>query len=358
MSKPMRVFILGFFSLCASAFIFLVYLYWSFVFQPATKEKKEIVFEVTPQKTFMTISKELESQNLIKNSQFFNIYAKLTGLRAKIKVGEYALNSSMRPKEILTVLTSGISIAKPLTVPEGYNVFEIAELIEKMGIAKKEDFISLVFDPEFIKSTLGESATSLEGYLYPETYQVTKYMNLRDIISAQVKQFKIVFQSVLEQKKITNLNPKEILILASIIEKETGNPSERVLISSVFHNRLQKKMRLQTDPTILYGKSLASRKIEMNITKSDLLSTTNPYNTYTISALPPGPISNPGKASLIAAVQPSNTPFLYFVSQNDGTSRFTENLSEHNRNVQETQLNVKSREGKSWRDLNESNKSN
>lgn len=117
-------------------------------------------------------------------------------------------------------------------------------------------------------------------------------------------------------------------------------------------------MRLQTDPTILYGKSVANKKLEMNITKADILSTNNPYNTYTIAALPPGPISNPGKASLVAAVQPAKTNFLFFVSQNDGTSRFTEHLSEHNKNVQETQLNQKAREGKSWRDLNDKPKTN
>lgn len=358
MSKPLRIFILGLFSIIASAIIFVGYLYWNFVFQPASKEKKEIVFEITPQKSFMTIANELEKENLVKNAHFFNVYAKISGLRNKIKVGEYALNSNMRPKEILSVLISGISIAKPLTIPEGYNLFEIAEIFEKMGLSKKEDFLKLAFDPEFVKSITGEDASSLEGFLYPETYQVTKYMGLRDIISAQVKQFKSVFKSILEQKQISNLNPKEILILASIIEKETGNPSERVLVSSVFHNRLSKKMRLQTDPTILYGKSVANKKLEMNITKADILSTNNPYNTYTIAALPPGPISNPGKASLVAAVQPAKTNFLFFVSQNDGTSRFTEHLSEHNKNVQETQLNQKAREGKSWRDLNDKPKTN
>lgn len=244
MSKPLRIFILGLFSIIASAIIFVGYLYWNFVFQPASKEKKEIVFEITPQKSFMTIANELEKENLVKNAHFFNVYAKISGLRNKIKVGEYALNSNMRPKEILSVLISGISIAKPLTIPEGYNLFEIAEIFEKMGLSKKEDFLKLAFDPEFVKSITGEDASSLEGFLYPETYQVTKYMGLRDIISAQVKQFKSVFKSILEQKQISNLNPKEILILASIIEKETGNPSERVLVSSVFHNRLSKKNAL------------------------------------------------------------------------------------------------------------------
>ncbi|MCB0369097.1 MAG: endolytic transglycosylase MltG [Bdellovibrionales bacterium] len=351
MNKPMRVFVLGIFSIILSAGIFVGYLYWSFVFEPATKDQKQIIFEVTENKNFITIANELEKENLIKNTHFFNIYAKLTGQRSKIKVGEYALNSQMRPKEILSIITSGISISKPLTIPEGYNIFEIAELIEKMGIAKKEEFTKLAFDKKFIFEVLGHQESSLEGYLYPETYQVTKYMNIKEIIRAQVRQFKNIFKTVLSQSQSNELNQRQLLILASIIEKETGNPSERSLISSVFHNRLKKRMRLQTDPTILYGKSLASGKLEMNISKSDILSKENPYNTYAIPALPPGPISNPGKAAMMAAVQPAKTDFLYFVSQNDGTSRFTTTLIEHNKNVKETQLNPKSREGKSWRQL-------
>ncbi|MBN8535468.1 MAG: endolytic transglycosylase MltG [Deltaproteobacteria bacterium] len=350
-NKPLRVFFLAVFSLISSLGILIGFLYWNFVFKPASKETKQVVYEITPQKTFKTIAKELEDANLVKNAQFFNIYAKIIGLRSKIKVGEYSLNSSMRPKEILNVLVSGISIFKPLTIPEGSNLFEIAEIFERMGLTTKEEFIRLCFDQEFIKSLLGYSVPSLEGYLYPETYQITKYMNLRDILKTQVKQFQNVFNDIMEKNKITYLKPNELLILASIIEKETGNPSERVLISSVFHNRLRIKMKLQTDPTILYGKSLSNKKLENNITKQDLLSDNNPYNTYRIPALPPGPISNPGRASLMAAIQPAQTNFLYFVSQNDGTSRFTENLREHNSNVEETQLNPKMREGKSWRDL-------
>ncbi|NUM59054.1 MAG: endolytic transglycosylase MltG [Bdellovibrionaceae bacterium] len=357
MNKPVKVFLLGIFSLIMAILIFTGFLYWNFVFQPSTPQAKEVIFEVTPQKSFIAIAQELEKAQLIKNAKFFNIYARLTGYRSKIKVGEYALRANMRPKEILAVITSGISIAKPLTIPEGYNIFEIAEVIAKFGLASKEDFLKLVFDKNYIKTVLSgdpelSEVESLEGFLYPETYQVTKYMDLKEVIAAQVKQFRQVFKTVLLEKKINNLNSKQILTLASIIEKETGNPSERGLISSVFHNRLAKKMRLQTDPTILYGKPIQSKTLENNITKADLVSTTNPYNTYTIPALPPGPISNPGKASLMAAVQPATTNYLYFVSQNDGTSRFTESLNDHNKNVQETQLNSKAREGKSWRDLN------
>ncbi len=353
----MRVLILGLFSVIFSAILFVGYLYWTFIFSTASNLKRDVVYEVTPQKSFMTIAGELESQELIKNAQFFNVYARLTGLRSKIKVGEYALNTEMRPSEILNVLVSGKSMFRPFTIPEGYNLFEIADIVEKNKLGTKDEFLRLVFDKGFIKDLYDEKLLlsadimSLEGYLYPETYQVTKYMGLKDIIRAQVKQFRRNFDDVVKSNKIPYLNKEQILVLASIIEKETGNAKERPLISSVFHNRIQKKMKLQTDPTTLYGKSLLSKKLENNITRKDLLASDNLYNTYVIAFLPPGPISNPGRDSLMAAIEPAQTPFLFFVSQNDGTTRFTESLSEHNKNVQETQLDPKAREGKSWRDL-------
>jgi UPF0755 protein len=236
-------------------------------------------------------------------------------------------------------------------------LFEISELIEKSKLGTKDEFITLVFDKKFIKELysenliLSDDITSLEGYLYPETYQVTKYMGLKDIIRAQIRLFRKNFDEILKQNKISYLNSHQVLVLASIIEKETGNAKERPLISSVFHNRIQKKMKLQTDPTTLYGKSLLSKKLESNITRLDLLSKDNLYNTYVIPFLPPGPISNPGRESIMAAIEPAQTPFLFFVSENNGTTRFTESLDEHNKNVQETQLDPKARQGKSWRDL-------
>lgn len=357
MNKPTRVLILSVTLLVIGMSTMVTYLAWSFIFKSSSGESNPIVYEVTPQKSFKTISDELNSKNLIKSSYFFNIYARMIGLRSKIKVGEYALNTNMRPSEILSILTSGKSIFRNFTIPEGYNIFEQADLFEKNGYAKKGEFLSLVKDKTFIKELfsngliLNSDISTLEGYLYPETYQVTKYMGLKEIILAQIKLFKKNFDDALKQKEINNLTPEQVLILSSIIEKETGNPKERPLISSVFHNRMAKSMKLQTDPTIIYGKSLALGKVEDNITKTDLSDSKNIYNTYVIPSLPPGPISSPGKDSFLAAVQPAKTQFLYFVSQNDGTTRFTESLEVHNKNVKETQLDPKARQGKSWRDL-------
>jgi len=148
-----------------------------------------------------------------------------------------------------------------------------------------------------------------------------------------------------------NWGKRQIVTLASIIEKETGAPEERPLISSVFHNRLKRGMLLQTDPTIIYGKAMLTGKIEINITRADLSKATD-YNTYVISGLPPGPIANPGKESLLAAVRPASSKYLYFVSHNDGTHQFSEDYQSHVKAVQKFQLDPKARQGKSWRDLN------
>lgn len=165
-----------------------------------------------------------------------------------------------------------------------------------------------------------------------------------------VRRFFIIFQDTQKQAVVSNLNPQQVVVLASIIEKETGAPQERSLISAIFHNRLALKMKLQTDPTIIYGKALQTGEVEINITRKDLTEPT-PYNTYVIPALPPGPIANPGQDALIAAVKPAPVKYLYFVSKNDGTHVFSETYAQHAKAVNDYQVNAKAREGKSWRDL-------
>ena len=203
-------------------------------------------------------------------------------------------------------------------------------------------------DGKFIKELIGQELESLEGYLFPDTYYFARGDNLKKIIRTMVQRFKEVFSSV--PKGNVNLTPHEIVILASIIEKETGAGFERPLISSVFHNRLQQKMRLATDPTIIYGVLRETGKEIRNIRRIHLKAQ-NPYNTYLNEGLPPGPIGNPGKEALLAAVQPKNTNYLFFVSKNDGTHVFTSTYKEHQKAVRTFQLDPKMRQGKSWRDL-------
>jgi UPF0755 protein len=328
------------------------YLIYDFTSKAPSSLAQEVVFEVEPGKGFNTVATELEQRGLIRNAQFFSLYARLVGDRSKLKVGEYLFRTDMKPREVLDTLISGKSLARSFTVSEGLSTYEIADVFQKQGFGTADEFLRLTRDPELIKSLLGpnENATSLEGYLFPETYMLTKFTDTKTLVSNMVRRFLHVYNEVIALKQ-SSMNRTEIVTLASIIEKETGAPEERPIISSVFHNRLAKGMRLQTDPTVIYGKALHLGKIVINITKADLMTPT-PYNTYTINGMPPGPIANPGREALMAAVDPAKTEYLFFVSQNDGHHVFTTSYENHVQAVQKFQLNRKAREGKSWRDLN------
>ncbi|WP_415063537.1 endolytic transglycosylase MltG [Bdellovibrio sp.] len=326
------------------------YLAYEFLKAPPSQVAQDVVYEVTPGKGFNSIAQELQEKGLVKNALFFSIYARIKGDRSKLKVGEYLLRTNMMPSEVLAVITSGKSIARSFTVSEGLSIYEIADLYEKQGFGTAADFLSVVREPEFIKSLLGESQASLEGYLFPETYMLTKYTDTRTLVANMVKRFLYVFNEVLPLATVQGWKRHQVVTLASIIEKETGAPEERPLISSVFHNRLLKKMRLQTDPTVIYGKAEKTGRIEINITRNDLVTPT-PYNTYVISGLPPGPIANPGREALLAALKPEESLYLFFVSQNDGTHVFSEDYQGHKKAVEKFQLDRRAREGKSWRDL-------
>lgn len=326
------------------------YLAFEFLKSRPSATAQDVVYEVVPGKGFNSIAKDLENKGLVKNAFFFSVFARLKGDRSKVKVGEYLLRTNMTPSEILETIISGKSIARSFTVSEGLSVYEIADLYEKQGFGKAAEFLNLVRDPQLISGLLGRTQESLEGYLFPETYMLTKYTDAGTLISNMVKRFLYVYNEVQAQASLPGWNQHQIVTLASIIEKETGAPEERPLISSVFHNRLQKKMRLQTDPTVIYGKAESTGRIEINITKNDLLTPTR-YNTYVIYGLPPGPIANPGREALMAAVKPAVSEYLFFVSQNDGTHVFSADYRGHQKAVEKFQLDRKAREGKSWRDL-------
>jgi UPF0755 protein len=326
------------------------FLFKKFLGQGAGTDSVPIVYEVEKGKSFRSIARDLQERGLIQSADVFRIYARISGNGSNVKVGEYALNATMTPVEIMTVITSGKSIAKSFTVAEGLNIFEIAELYELQKLGTKSEFLKLCLNKQFIKELLGEERESLEGYLYPETYQITKYTSTKELITNMVQKFQQVFPAAIAQKEIEGLSDYQILILASIIEKETGAPEDRPLVSSVFHNRLKKDMKLQTDPTIIYGMAVNTQKTIAKISKADILRPTR-YNTYVIKGLPPGPISNPGIQAMKAAVQPGESEYLFFVSQNDGTTLFSKDYGTHARAVKKFQVDPKARAGKSWRDL-------
>lgn len=317
---------------------------------PASSDSTEQLFEVDHGKTFHAIAHELADKKLIRSEKVFIWYAKLSGKAGKMKVGEYSLSPSMKPSEILATINSGISIGRPFTISEGLNIFEVADLYQQEGFGTREEFLKECHDKVFIKQMLGEDLDSLEGYLYPETYELTKFTTTRELITQMVRKFLATYTQLQAQNHLTGWTRNQIMTLASIVEKETGAPEERPQISAVFHNRLKKGMLLQTDPTILYGMMDVAGKTVMSITHDDIHRPTR-FNTYVIKGLPPGPISNPGKEAILAAMNPVNVDYLYFVSKNDGTHIFSVKYEDHAKAVHTFQQNAAARENHSWREL-------
>lgn len=312
----------------------------------------EVLFDVTPGQTMPAVATSLESQHLIKNAWLFLKYSRFKGVGSKLKKGEYSLNKSMTPNQVLNVITSGKSVMRSLTIPEGKNIFDIGEILEKNGYGTKSEFLKLATDQEQIQGLLGEKLESLEGYLFPDTYKVTKFDSQKEIVQQMVTHFLNVYKEIEPEVQKLNWPRNKLITLASIVEKETGQAADRTRVSSVFHNRLKMNMKLQTDPTVLYGKAVLAGAMPNNITRQDLQTPTR-FNSYTNAGLPPTPISNPGRDAILAVINPENSKYLYFVSRNDGTTVFSENLTDHNAAVQKFQMNAKNRDGKSWRDLNQ-----
>jgi UPF0755 protein len=301
---------------------------------PLSEKIDSVSVEITPGMTLNRTSVLLKDHHLIGNSLSFQFLAFLQNKQGQIQVGEYELSPSMTPKDILERVTSGKTILHAVTIPEGLRINEIAALFEESGLGNAEEFVRQTQDTELIQVT-GLPADSLEGYLFPETYNFSKNTSERKIILNMVDTYKEKVKNIdlLSRAHTMNLSIHQIMTLASLIEKETGVDNERKLISSVFHNRLRKNMLLQTDPTVIYAIS----NFDGNIRKKDL-SIDSPYNTYKYKGLPPGPIASPGLKSIIAALEPSDSDFLYFVSRKDGSHQFSSTLVDHNRAVQKYQL--------------------
>jgi UPF0755 protein len=308
-----------------------------------------VVFDVPNGTSFNQVARRLQEAGVVRDSFKLRVLGKLTGQSGKMKRGEYLLNKGMTPQEVLGVLASGKSIQYPVTFAEGANMFEMAATLEGKKLYKAADFLAAARDKELIKKLLGVEVSSLEGYLFPETYNVTKFTPVSELIALMVANFKSAYGS-LEDTQKPPLPRHEIVTLASVVEKETGAPEERPMIASVFFNRLNQGMKLQSDPTIIYGIWVETGAYKQNITRADLTRPT-PYNTYTVPKLPFGPIGNPGRESLAAIFKPAVSEYLYFVSRNDGTHVFTKTYEDHLKAVKDFQLNPSAREGKSWRDL-------
>jgi UPF0755 protein len=286
--------------------------------------------------TFREVASLLEKEGIIKGIERFVLLGKLWGAFPKVKAGEYELSPSLTPLQVLDTLTKGRVKHHKVSVPEGYTVRQIAQFLETEGITNGEAFLEKCFSPQYT-SSLGIQAKSLEGYLFPDSYLFPKGFPPEEVIEMMVSQFRQVYTpQYSERAKELGFSNYRILILASIIEKEAAIPEERFLVSSVYHNRLKRKMRLYSCPTVIYG----IKDFDGNLTKEDLERFT-PYNTYIIRGLPPGPICNPGKEAIKAALYPAETQYLYFVSKNDGSHHFSATLKEHNIAVWKYQKKMK-----------------
>ena len=306
-------------------------------------------FEIKPGEGFASINGRLQRRQLIHSAQVFYRYNQWKGNLTRFKAGLYEIAPHSNMLQIIRTLMgkSSLNLHIKVTLPEGKNLFEIAHILQKKKIIKsKKEFIRLATDPHFI-GQLNLPGKRVEGYLYPETYYFAPHSPPSQVIKTMVKLFKQKSSPLDFSRTPLNLNPHQVVILASIVEKETGASHERAVIAGVFINRLKKRMRLQSDPTTIYG---IFERFKGNLKKKHLREKT-PYNTYKISGLPVGPISNPGLASLKAVLNPAQHKYLYFVSQNDGTHIFSNTYRQHLRAVNKYQRNWRARRGKSWRDL-------
>jgi UPF0755 protein len=320
-----------FLALFGSGYLFLdISLFIKKPFRPGSPEQ---TLTILPGQSLKAIAEHLENHSIISNKLYFSIYTKIKKAGKKLQAGEYVLSGSKSPEEILDILVSGKVKLYRVTLPEGVTIKEIAGLIEKEGFCDTKKFTALCQSPDLIKK-LEIHAGSLEGYLFPDTYFFSRQNTCEDIIIAMTGRFKSVFKETWQKRtKELGFSIHEILTLASIIEKETGAGAERPLISSVFHNRLKQNMRLESDPTVIYG----IEDFDGNIKKTHLQTRTE-YNTYQITGLPPGPIANPGALSIEAALFPDQTPYFFFVSKKDGTHYFSTTYAEHRRAVLKYQL--------------------
>ena len=301
-----------------------------FLVSPAGIDKKETIFIVKKGAGLRAVANELQRKSLIKSKDLFILCAILKGGTKDVKAGEYSLNQSMSPLRIFNILSTGAIKTYTLTIPEGLTAQQIADLLAKKNLTNMSEFIPLVMD-KTLAASYHIDGTNLEGYLFPDTYVISRDTGARELIDLMIKRFQKIFTDLIKDQESTTgrlLPAKDIVTLASIVEKEAGLPEEKPIIASVFLNRLKKRMRLESDPTVIYG----LKNFDGNLKKKDLR-TPGPYNTYLNYGLPPGPIANPGRESLMAVLKPAKTNYLYFVAKNDGSHHFSASLSEHNKAV-------------------------
>ncbi len=310
------------------------YTVWNQWMQPVAVSGPAQMFTVLPHSSFSRVARDLESQGLIRSHIGFSLLAWYRKAMTRIQAGEYRLSPSMSPEEILNNLVRGRTFQHVVTIPEGYNMYQIADLLSKAGLADRTKFLAAARNRDFLKKWRipGDSA---EGFLYPDTYFLSRGLKAREILDIFVSRFWRVWNKEAFGRRAAKLKMSvfKVVTLASIVEKEAMVPEERPVIAAVFLNRLKRGMELQTDPTVKYILYLETNGKRHRTRWSRLRYKKSPYNTYMIKGLPKGPISNPGAGSIRAVLYPAKVDYLYFVSMNNGHHYFSNNLAEHNRAV-------------------------
>ncbi|GEK50846.1 endolytic transglycosylase MltG [Vreelandella venusta] len=305
------------------------YVYWQQRLSAPVTLEEPALYQVPAGAGFNQVVRELESQGFIKDAWAFQLLARVEPERVpRLRVGEYQLTPGMSGLELIALLGSNNVVTYPLTIPEGWTFRQMRELLD--SAPKLENRTAALSDDE-IMSLLDREGTFPEGWFFPDTYRYHLGMSDVDILRQALSRMEQILEEVWDERDddLTIETPYEALIMASLIERETGAPEERREIAGVFKRRMEKGMRLQTDPTVIYG---MGERYEGRITRADLREAT-PYNTYVIDGMPPTPIALPGRASLEAAVSPLPGETLYFVSRGDGTHHFSRTLREHNNAV-------------------------
>ncbi len=295
---------------------------------PVTPKGQKFVL-LHPGYSTRRIAHELESAGVIRNADAF-IFWHYFHRKHSLKAGEYLFEKTSNAIDIHKRLVRGDIYVHTVVIPEGFTMFDIAQAIQDAGLGTSQDFLNVATSDTALIADLDPEAKTLEGYLFPNTYEFTRTQTMQEMAAAMVKQFRQVAREIgLVSTEQASMH--QTVTMASIIEKETGTPEERPLVASVYYNRLAKNVALQADPSVIYAELLqgsysgALHHADMQFKSA--------YNTYTHPGLPPGPIANPGKTSLEAAMHPAVTDYFYFVADGNGHHRFAHTLEEHNRNV-------------------------
>ncbi len=298
----------------------------------------EKVVEVPPGATPRAVVRALARAGVLSDAELAWRYLRFVKRDPRqFKTGEYAFAGALTPDEALERIYKGEVRLHRFTVPEGLRIDDVAGIVGRSGLVPAEDFLLLAHSAAEAHA-LGIPADNLEGYLFPSTYAFARGVSARRIVEAMVRRASDEYDRAnAGRSPEVKLDRAEVMTLASIIEKETGQPAERARISCLFHNRLARKMKLQTDPTVMYATYLRTGRWSRNISRADLR-TPHPYNTYLVRGLPPGPIANPGAAAILAALSPAECTDLFFVSRNDGTHVFCPDLACHERAVKRWQV--------------------